>query len=424
MGTSDGATRRHGMAFILRRMAAGVNAIRPRFRLDFHQERFDTDSMAQVGLDHLTKLFPGPGGQTIRAVDDACLVIQDKELLVLVGPSGCGKTTTLRLIAGLEEPTAGTIFLNGQVANNLSPRDRDVAMVFQHHALYPHMTAFDNMAFGLKIRHVPRAEITQRVKDAAQILELTACLDRKPADLSGGQRQRVALGRALVRRPQVFLLDEPLSNLDAPTRLQMRAEITRLQARLGATMLYVTHDQDEALTLGQRVAVMNHGVIQQVAAPADLYHHPANLFVAGFIGSPPMNFFDGTVVQKGTALVFQQATHNRAAPVTPLTLELGPALALPLRPYLGKPVVFGIRPEHITCTPPSPTAPTGHIVQAVVQLVQSLGSETILHLAGQFRPFIARVPATCPVRPNQQLSLTLDLPHAHFFDPAAGAAIA
>ena len=217
--------------------------------------------MAQVVLEHLTKVFQGPGGEPVRAVDDACLVVEDKELLVLVGPSGCGKTTTLRLIAGLEDPTAGTISLNGQVVNGLPPKDRDIAMVFQHYALYPHMSVHENMAFGLKLRRYPKAEIDRRVTDAAQILDLTACLDRQPAALSGGQRQRVALGRAIVRQPKLFLLDEPLSNLDARARLQMRAEIARLHTRLGATMVYVTHDQVEALTLGHRVAVMKEGVI-------------------------------------------------------------------------------------------------------------------------------------------------------------------
>ena len=225
-----------------------------RFSLDFQGLALNTFHMAQVVLEHLTKVFQGPGGEPIRAVDDASLVIGDKELLVLVGPSGCGKTTTLRLIAGLEGPTTGTIAINGQVVNSQPPKDRDVALVFQHYALYPHMSAYDNMAFGLTLRHYPKAEIDQRVRDAARVLDLAACLDRKPSALSGGQRQRVALGRAIVRQPKLFLLDEPLSNLDAPSRLQMRTEIARLQARLGVTMIYVTHDQVEALTLGQRVA--------------------------------------------------------------------------------------------------------------------------------------------------------------------------
>jgi len=379
--------------------------------------------MAQVGLEHLTKLFAGPGGQTVRAVDDACLVVDDKELLVLVGPSGCGKTTTLRLIAGLEEPTAGTVAFNGQIANTIPPKERDVAMVFQNYALYPHMSVYDTLAFGLKLRHVPKMEITRRVQEAARTLDLTACLDRRPADLSGGQRQRVALGRALVRRPQVFLLDEPLSNLDAPTRLQMRAEIARLHARLGTTLLYVTHDQVEALTLGQRVAVMDHGVIHQVAAPMELYHHPANLFVASFIGSPPMNFFEGTVVQKADALVFQEATRDSAGSVAPLALKLDAALTSPLQPYLGKPVVLGIRPEHITCGPPPPDTAHEDAVQAVVELVQPMGADTCLHLTGHARSLVARVSARQPASPNQPLSLSFDLRHAHFFDPTSGTVV-
>jgi multiple sugar transport system ATP-binding protein len=379
--------------------------------------------MAQVGLEHLTKVFKGPGGERIRAVDDACLVVGDKELLALVGPSGCGKTTTLRLIAGLEEPTAGAIAINGQAVNRLPPKDRDVAMVFQHYALYPHLTVYDNMAFGLKLRHFPRAEIARRVKDTAQILDLTACLERNPAALSGGQRQRVALGRALVRRPGVFLLDEPLSNLDAQTRLQMRTEISRLHARLGSTIVYVTHDQVEAMTLGQRVAVMKHGRLQQVAAPTDLYQCPANLFVAGFIGSPPMNLLDGTLVGKGDALFFQERTSNGTAAPQPITARLDDASAPLLRAYVGKRVVFGIRPEHITCGRPLPETPSERTVETVVELVQPLGSETYVHLAGHAHSFVARVGATDRFSVNQMVSLTFDLRQVHFFDPASGKVI-
>jgi multiple sugar transport system ATP-binding protein len=379
--------------------------------------------MAQVVLERLTKVFQGPGGERVRAVDNACLVVEDKELLVLVGPSGCGKTTTLRLIAGLEEPTAGTISISGQVVNRLPPGDRDIAMVFQSYALYPHMSVYENLAFGLKLRHYSRAEIDQRVKDASQVLGLCACLDRKPAALSGGQRQRVALGRAIVRQPKLLLLDEPLSNLDAPTRLLTRAEIARLHARLGTTMLYVTHDQIEALTLGQRVAVMNQGVVQQVAAPMDLYRHPANVFVAGFIGSPPMNFFDGTVAQKGAVLVFQEAVRSGATATSPLCFELDAALTSFLHSHLGKPIILGIRPEHITCAPPPPNTPSARTVQAAVELVQPLGSETCLHFAGHTGSFIARVSAAYPARPNQQLFLAFDLRHAHFFDSTSGAAV-
>jgi multiple sugar transport system ATP-binding protein len=379
--------------------------------------------MAQVVLERLSKVFQGTGGESVRAMDNLCLVVEDQELLVLVGPSGCGKTTTLRLIAGLEEPTAGNISINGQVVTGLPPKERDIAMVFQNHALYPHMSVYENMAFGLKLRHYPKAEIDQRVRDAAQILELADCLDRKPAAISGGQRQRVALGRAIVRRPRVFLLDEPLSNLDAQTRLQMRTEISRLHARLGSTMIYVTHDQFEALTLGHRVAVMKDGVIQQVAAPMDLYQHPANLFVAGFIGSPPMNFFQGTVSGKGDALVFQEATGDGAAVPNPITVLLDNASAPPLQSYVGKQVVFGIRPEHVACRPRlSDPVPEGS-VEAVVEVVQSLGSETYLHLATHPHSFVARVQATDHFNVSQQVSLAFDVRHAHFFDPVSGAAI-
>lgn len=401
-----------------------VNGIQHGFSLDFCTVPSNTPRMAQVGLEHLTKVFKGTGGHDIRAVDDVCLVSRDKELLALVGPSGCGKTTTLRLIAGLEEPTAGTISLNGQVVNRRPPKARNVAMVFQNYALYPHMSVYENIAFGLKVRRFPRAEIDQRVKDAAQILDLTACLDRLPAALSGGQRQRVALGRALVRRPEVFLLDEPLSNLDAQTRLQMRAEIARLHARVGSTMIYVTHDQVEALTLGHRVAVMKEGVIQQIAAPADLYQHPANLFVAAFIGSPPMNFFDGTLLADGDAVLFQEANSNTTAAQKSITLSLNNTSAARLRGHLGERVVLGIRPEHITCLPRPPAAQPERAAEATVELVQSLGSETYLHLAGHAHSIIARVPPTDSFGVNQKVSLTITAGHTYFFNPSSGAVIA
>jgi len=384
---------------------------------------FNTSHMAQVVLEHLTKVFQGPGGESVRAVDDACLAVEDKELLALVGPSGCGKTTSLRLIAGLEELSAGAVSINGKGVNDLSPKDRDVAMVFQHYALYPHMSVYDNMAFGLKLRHVAKAEIARRVMDTAKILDLTACLERKPAALSGGQRQRVALGRALVRRPGVFLLDEPLSNLDVQTRLQMRVEISRLHARLGSTMIYVTHDQVEAMTLGHRVAVMDNGRLQQVATPMDLYQHPANVFVAGFIGSPPMNLFDGTLVGQGDALVFQEGTSSNTAAPQPIAVRLDDASALFLRTYVGKNVVFGIRPEHMSCAPHLPETASERPVGTAVELVQPLGSETYLHLAGHARSFVARVGARDRFSANQKVSLTFDVRQVHFFDPTTGKAI-
>jgi multiple sugar transport system ATP-binding protein len=394
-----------------------------RFGLDFHPLPFNNFRMAQVVLEHLTKVFHGPGGEDVRAVDNACLVVEDKELLVLVGPSGCGKTTSLRLIAGLEEPTAGTIAIDGQVVNHLPPKDRDIAMVFQNYALYPHMSVYENMAFGLKLRRYSKAEIDRRVKDASQVLDLTPCLDRKPAALSGGQRQRVALGRAIVRQPKLFLLDEPLSNLDAQTRLQMRAEIARLHSRLAVTMIYVTHDQVEALTLGRRVAVMNMGVIHQVGEPMTLYWHPANLFVAGFIGSPAMNLFSGALLANGDTLVFQEQPAENPVTPKPITVQLDKSSAQPLRPYIGKNVIFGIRPEHIACCPHQPDIPPAHKVDAVVEVVQPLGSETYLHLAGHAHSFVVRVQAMGNISLQQKVSLFFEMRHAHFFDPSSEGAI-
>jgi multiple sugar transport system ATP-binding protein len=376
--------------------------------------------MAQVVLERLTRLFPGPAGQVIRAVDGASLVVEDRELLVLVGPSGCGKTTLLRLIAGLEQPTAGTVAIGGQVVNGLAPKEREVAMVFQNFALYPHMTVYENLAFGLKVRRFARAEIERRVRDTAGLLQLDSCLDRLPAALSGGQQQRVALGRALVRQPALLLLDEPLSNLDGTTRLQMRAEIARLHARLGSTMLYVTHDQTDALTLGDRVAVMREGRIEQVAPPLTLYAHPASRFVAGFIGAPPMNFFDGRLAQAGATLVFEQAATDQSGTPAPLRLKLREALTPQLQGQVGQRVVLGVRPEHISCSTDSAAPSADAALQATVELVQPMGAETYLHLAGHSGPVIARVPANFPAASGQDLTFTLDPDYCHLFDHASG----
>src|SRR5580658_816694 len=292
--------------------------------------------MAQVLLDNLTKVFPEKGGPGVTAVKKINLQIEDREFMVLVGPSGCGKSTTLRMIAGLEEITEGTVRIGGQVVNDVLPKDRDIAMVFQNYALYPHMSVYENMAFGLKLRKHPKAEIDARVREAAAMLGLQDCLGRKPKALSGGQRQRVALGRAIVRKPKVFLFDEPLSNLDAKMRVSTRTEISKLHARLGATMIYVTHDQVEAMTMGDRICVMKDGDNMQVAAPLDLYDHPANLFVAGFIGSPPMNFFMGTLRRVGDHVSFVE--DNPGA--SPLTVALDEALAGRSATHLDRPVVF------------------------------------------------------------------------------------
>lgn len=380
--------------------------------------------MACVVLEHLTKIFPLPGGGAVRAVADASLTIEDKEFLVLVGPSGCGKTTTLRLIAGLEEATHGAIAIEGRDMNGVPAKDREVGMVFQQHALYPHMSVYQNLAFGLKLRKCPAAEIEQRVKAAAAALELTACLERRPPELSGGQRQRVALGRAMVRRPKVFLFDEPLSNLDGPLRAQMRLEIARLHQRLAATVIYVTHDQVEAMVLGHRIAVMRQGVIQQVAEPLCLYRHPANLFVAGFFGWPPMNFFRGTIVQHSSALFFHDQTADAGAAPGSLALRLDARTAARLGRSLGKQIILGIRPEHLTDHPALPEAVPGQTVEAVVEVVQLLGAEACVNLVGGRHSFVARLPAADTLRSGQRLALAFDMRQAHVFDAQTELALA
>ncbi|MBI3852125.1 MAG: ABC transporter ATP-binding protein [Verrucomicrobia bacterium] len=378
--------------------------------------------MARVRIENLTKVFKERKGREICAVNNANLTVEDKELLVLVGPSGCGKTTTLRLIAGLEEITRGTISIDDEVMNDMSPKDRDVAMVFQNHALYPHMTVYENMAFGLKLRKHPKAEIEHRVKEAAEILGLTAWLDSLPKALSGGERQRVAVGRAMVRKPRVFLFDEPLSNLDTQMRVQMRAEIVKLQARLAATMIYVTHDQGEAMSMGDRIAVMRNGVIQQVDEPMNIYHHPANLFVAGFIGSPPMNVFCGEIAQAGNGLCFREQHSQIPAPDN-FTVQLDDVMSPKLSNYIGKKIVFGIRPENIVDKLHAREAPPERIVDASVEIIEPMGSETYIYLTTGSHSFIARVNATDRVAVKQKTSLVFDTRSAHFFDPTTGKAI-
>ena len=390
--------------------------------LDFRRGAGDTQGVARVVIEHLNKAFRGPDGELVRALNDASLTVEDKELLVLVGPSGCGKTTTLRLIAGLDEPDAGSISLDGRAVNRVPPKDRDVAMVFQNHALYPHLSAFENMALGLKLRRCPKIEIAQRVREAASILELKDCLNRKPTELSGGQRQRVALGRAIVRRPKVFLFDEPLSNLDAPMRIQMRTELSALHRRLDATMIYVTHDQVEAMALGDRIAVMKEGVIQQVAAPLTLYRQPVNLFVAGFIGSPQMNFFRGSLVRQDDALWFRGQASEGTDSSDGIFLRLEADLAARIDNYAGKPVLFGIRPEHIVeahADKASPAQP----VEATIQILEFAGPEAYLHLNTSSHSYIARVRADCGAQPDQRISVAFDMRAAHFFDPVTGKAI-
>jgi multiple sugar transport system ATP-binding protein len=370
--------------------------------------------MAKVILENLSKIYPEKSGPGVAAVKQINLRIEDREFMVLVGPSGCGKSTTLRMIAGLEEISGGTVTIGDHVVNEVLPKDRDIAMVFQNYALYPHMTVYENMAFGLKLRKFPKADIEARVKEAATMLGLEPYLRRKPKALSGGQRQRVALGRAIVRKPKVFLFDEPLSNLDAKMRVSTRTEISKLHARLGATMIYVTHDQVEAMTMGDRICVMKDGNIMQVAAPLDLYNRPDNLFVAGFIGSPPMNFFRGSLRREGGQVWFVEDN----AVGTPLKVALDASLAAKGSAHADKPVVFGIRPEAIhdalTVAAPEP----GRTADVKVEVSEPMGSETLLYLDTGATSFIARVNPTDRFEAGQRVQVTLDLTHAHLFDAA------
>ncbi len=368
--------------------------------------------MAKVVIENLRKVYPEKNGPGVRAVNDISLTIEDREFMVLVGPSGCGKSTTLRMIAGLEDITSGTVAIDGRVVNQVLPKDRDIAMVFQNYALYPHMTVRDNLAFGLKLRKLPKDEIEARVREAAAMLGLEPYLGRKPKALSGGQRQRVAVGRAIVRKPKVFLFDEPLSNLDAKMRVSTRTEIAKLHTRLGATMIYVTHDQVEAMTMGDRICVMKDGNIMQVARPLELYEHPANLFVAGFIGSPPMNFLRGTVEHaEGQTAFIAPAPHG-----APLRLILGQSLAGAAARHAGRPLVLGIRPEDIHDTPSSPDAASRRTVEASVEVAEPMGAETYLYLNADSLSFVARVPGRARSEVNRQLKVVFDVDRAHLFD--------
>ncbi len=371
--------------------------------------------MAGVTLELVSKTFHAKRS-VIRAVDDVSFCAADGEFVVLVGPSGCGKTTTLRLIAGLEEPSAGTIRIGDRVVNRVAPKDRDVAMVFQSYALYPHMTVRKNMAFGLKMRGTPRAEIKRKVTDAAEMLGLTALLDRKPASLSGGERQRVALGRAIVRTPNVFLLDEPLSNLDARLRIRMRTELKALHRRLGTTIIHVTHDQEEAMTLGDRIVVLNLGAIQQVGAPLDIYRNPANRFVAGFFGNPPMNFLEGKVMADGADLCVLGALGR---------MPFAGDRADGLRALVGHSVTLGVRPEdvRISIDSGSRAADAGSVTSqallrienARVHLVEPLGDRTIIHLAAGDEGVVATVPPTMVLALGDTVTLAVDPARMHVF---------
>jgi multiple sugar transport system ATP-binding protein len=356
--------------------------------------------MAQVVMKDLNKKY-----DEVHAVKDVNLHIRDKEFVVLVGPSGCGKSTTLRMVAGLEEITAGEIVIGERVVNDLPPKDRDIAMVFQNYALYPHMTVYDNMAFGLKMRKFPKAEIETRVRVAADILGIQDLLKRKPRQLSGGQRQRVAVGRAIVRHPQVFLFDEPLSNLDAKLRVQMRVELKRLHDRLETTAIYVTHDQVEAMTLGDRVVVMKDGWIQQVGEPLELYSRPANRFVAGFIGSPAMNFFDVRVAEADGALWVENPGIRVRVPAERSDR---------MRPYKGQPITLGVRPEdvHVAGGSDEPH----NTFDAVVEVVEPLGSEILLDVKAGTNVMVARVDPSVRLKVHEGVRLALNPDRLHFFD--------
>jgi len=375
------------------------------------QERKGVSVMARVAFDHVYKRFG-----KVEVVHDINLDIRDKEFLVLVGPSGCGKSTLLRMVAGLEELSEGDIVIGERVVNNVAPKDRDIAMVFQNYALYPHMSVFDNMAFSLKLRHFPKDQIKKRVEEAAGLLNLDQFLKRKPKELSGGQRQRVALGRAIVREPQVFLMDEPLSNLDAKLRVETRANITKLHQRIQTTVIYVTHDQTEAMTMGSRIAVLNAGLIQQLGAPQELYDHPANLFVAGFIGSPAMNLFTGAkVVSEGDSprIVLENVGQVN---VPPLYKER-------VQEAAGKNLTFGIRPEHLEdITVVSPDAQTGSGIEATVDVVEHLGNELLVYMVIAGKQVVARLNPRSEAHTGGRIRLHVDTDHIHLFNTDTGEA--
>ncbi|KON89562.1 sugar ABC transporter ATP-binding protein [Sporosarcina globispora] len=357
--------------------------------------------MAELKLDNIYKVYDNK----VTAVEDFNLHIKDKEFIVFVGPSGCGKSTTLRMIAGLEEISKGDFYIDEKRVNDVPPKDRDIAMVFQNYALYPHMSVYDNMAFGLKLRKFPKDEIDRRVKEAAKILGLEPYLDRKPKALSGGQRQRVALGRAIVRDAKVFLMDEPLSNLDAKLRVQMRAEIAKLHQRLQTTTIYVTHDQTEAMTMATRLVVMKDGLIQQVGAPKEVYEKPENVFVGGFIGSPAMNFFNGKL-EDGKFYIGK----------TQIAVPEGKMKVLREQGYTGKDIILGIRPEDIHDEPVFIDASSGSKINARIDVSELTGAETMIYSSIEGQDFVARVDSRTDIKPGQNLELAFDMNKAHFFD--------
>lgn len=361
--------------------------------------------MASISLKNIYKIYPGD----VTAVSDFNLEIEDKEFIILVGPSGCGKSTTLRMIAGLEDISKGELYIGDRLVNDVPPKDRDIAMVFQNYALYPHMTVYKNMAFGLELRKTPKDEIDKRVREAARVLDIEHLLDRKPKALSGGQRQRVALGRAMVRNPAVFLLDEPLSNLDAKLRTAMRTEIIKLHQKLGTTFIYVTHDQTEAMTMGDRIVVMKDGLIQQVDTPQNLYDYPCNMFVAGFIGSPQMNFMDATLVKEGTQYLVDLGDDK---------LAIDPAKCTPeLDAWIGKTIKAGIRPEDIKDDEEYLAAHKDAVITANVEVSELMGSEVYLYIEYKGYKMTCRVNPTTTARAGSVVKMAMNTKKLHLFDP-------
>lgn len=368
--------------------------------------------MANISLQHIKKVYPG----NVEVIDDLNLEIEDKEFIILVGPSGCGKSTTLRMIAGLEEITGGELYIGDKLVNDVPPKDRDIAMVFQNYALYPHMTVYKNMAFGLSLRKVDKKVIDEKVHEAARILDIEHLLDRKPKALSGGQRQRVALGRAMVRDPAVFLLDEPLSNLDAKLRTQMRTEITKLHKKLQTTFVYVTHDQTEAMTMGDRIVVMKDGIIQQVDTPQNLYDSPCNMFVAGFIGSPQMNFIDTTLVRKGDGYAIEFGSYSIPIPAGRGGKDKFDAL-------VGKPVALGIRPEDLHAEPAFLDASKESVIDVDIDLAELMGAEIYLYGACNGNALTVRTPARTQAKAGDRIRLAIDTNKMHLFDKESEAVI-
>ncbi|MDP8214196.1 MAG: sn-glycerol-3-phosphate ABC transporter ATP-binding protein UgpC [Candidatus Euphemobacter frigidus] len=366
--------------------------------------------MAGVRIVDITKVYAGG----VVAVHKANLEVADREFVVLVGPSGCGKSTFLRMIAGLETITEGRIYIGDRLVNDLLPKDRNIAMVFQNYALYPHMTVRENLAFGLKIRKEPTAEIERRVREAAEILDILQLLDRKPGQLSGGQRQRVAVGRAIVRDPDVFLFDEPLSNLDAKLRVQMRAELSKLHRKLDATMIYVTHDQTEAMTMGNRIVVLKDGLIHQVAPPIEIYRHPIDKFVAGFIGSPPMNFITGRISGEGGSLYFDQSDFR---------VRVAAKQSEPLARYKGREIIMGIRPEDIYLQKYVGDDYPESQLDALVEVVEPVGAEMYVYFSAGKLKFVGRVTVREFIKVGETIRLVFDMSSAHFFDPASEKAV-